>query len=156
VAKFPKKFLSGQRERQTRPQETLAHFAITAQQFSGPIPPPELLRKYEELVQGAADRIISMAEKQSNHRQILESQVINSNIGNERLGMILGFLICVLAISGGIYAVVQGKNATGIAAIVTPLVALVAVFIYGKSEQKKNLQARQQGIIEAAKNTQNR
>ncbi len=134
----------------------MAQFAITAQQFSGPIPPPELLRKYEELIPGAADRIMSMAERQGSHRQTLESQVINSNIANERLGKILGFIICVLAISGGIYAVVLGKSAMGIAAIVAPLGALVAVFIYGKSEQKKNLKGRQQAIIEAAKNVQNR
>jgi len=115
-----------------------------------------MLRKYDELLPGSADRIISMAERQSSHRQKLESDVIGSNIRSERLGMILGFIVCLVAISGGIYIVVQGKSAGGIAAIITPLVALVAVFVYGKSEQKKELQARQQSIIEAAKHTQNR
>lgn len=94
-----------------------------------------------------------MAERQSTHRQSLESSVVRSNILSERLGMIFGFVICVVAISGGIYAVIDGKSASGIAAIVTPLVALVAVFVYGKSDQKKQLQARQQSIIEAAKHT---
>ncbi len=70
--------------------------------------------------------------------------------------MIFGFVICILAISGGIYAVMHGKSAEGIAAIITPLVALVAVFVYGKSRQKKDLQARQQAIVEAAKHTQTR
>ncbi len=115
-----------------------------------------MLRKYNELLPGSADRIIAMAERQSSHRQKLESEVIGANIGSERLGMILGFIICLVAISGGIYIVIKGKSPEGIAAIISPLVALLAVFIYGKSEQKKELQARQRSIIEAAKHTQNR
>lgn len=134
----------------------MEQFVIAAQSFSGPLPPPEMLRKYEELLPGSADRIISIAERQSSHRQKLESDVIASSIRNERLGMTFGFLICILAISGGIFAVMHGKSAEGIAAIITPLVALVAVFVYGKSKQKKDLEARQQAIVEAAKHTQNR
>ena len=156
MAKYPKKFLPGQTPPQPKTSEILTQFTIAAQQLSGPIPPPEMLRKYDELLPGSADRIISMAERQSAHRQKLESDVIGSNIFSERLGMILGFIICLIAISGGIYIVIQGKSAEGIAAIIVPLAALVAVFIYGKSEQKKDLQARQQAIIEAAKHPQNR
>jgi len=132
----------------------LAQFVITAQHFSGPLPPPETLRKYEELLPGSADRIFRMVETQSNHRQALESTVIISNCKNERLGMIFGFTICVLAISAGIYAVLRGNQGFGIASIVSALAALVAVFIYGKTRQKKDLQAAQQGIIEAARHTQ--
>jgi uncharacterized membrane protein len=115
-----------------------------------------MLRKYEEVVPGSADRIISMAEGQGSHRQKLESEIVESNIGNERMGMIFGFTICILAISGGIYAVMHGKSAGGIAAIITPLVALVAVFVYGKSRQGKDLELRRQAVIEAAKHTQSR
>ena len=50
----------------------------------------------------------------------------------------------------------HGKSVEGIAAIITPLAALVAVFVYGKSRQQKELQVRQQSIIEAAKHSQNR
>jgi uncharacterized membrane protein len=132
----------------------LAQFAITAHHFSGPLPPPEILRKYDELLPGSADRIIAMVERQGIHRQGLESEVVKSNCRNERLGMILGFLICVTAIAAGIYAVKMGKEGYGIAAIISALAAPMAVFIYGKSSQKKDLQARQQGIIEAARQTQ--
>jgi hypothetical protein len=95
-----------------------------------------------------------MAETQGAHRQNLESQVISSNCRNERLGMIFGFIICVLAISAGVYALTTGKEGFGIASIVSALAAPVAVFIYGKTQQKKSLQAGQQGIIEAAKQSQ--
>jgi len=68
--------------------------------------------------------------------------------------MIFGFVICLTAIAGGIYAVTMGKEGFGIAAIVSALAAPLAVFIYGKSRQKKDLQTSQQGVIEAARQTQ--
>jgi uncharacterized membrane protein len=115
------------------------------------LPPPEILKKYEDLLPGSSDRIFKMAESQGIHRQSLESQVVASNCKNERMGMIFGFVICVLAISAGVYALTTGKEGFGIASIVSALAAPVAVFIYGKTQQKKNLQAGQQGIIEAAR-----
>jgi len=45
---------------------------IVAQQFQGPLPPPALLKQYEENFPGAAERIFKMAEKQAEHRQTLE------------------------------------------------------------------------------------
>jgi uncharacterized membrane protein len=107
------------------PSETLAQFASAAHHFSGPLPPPEILKKYEELLSGSANRIFVMAEGQSQHRQTLEKKVVESNCFNERLRMALGFAICVLAIS----LVMRGKDASGIAAIVGALAAPVAVFI---------------------------
>jgi uncharacterized membrane protein len=44
--------------------------------YSGPLPLPQQLQGYEEIVPGAADRIIRMAEKQSAHRIEIESKVI--------------------------------------------------------------------------------
>jgi len=48
--------------------------SIIAQQssFSGPIPPPQFLEKYNEIVPGSAEIIINMAKDQSEHRQSLE------------------------------------------------------------------------------------
>src|SRR6266487_6387560 len=69
--------------------------------FLGPLPPPEALAKYEEVLPGAADRIITMAEKQVGHRQKLESKVVGSNTFNERLGMILAFIVVISLMSFG-------------------------------------------------------
>jgi len=40
--------------------------------FSGPIPPPETLSGYEEIVPGSAERIISNMMDESLHRRTLE------------------------------------------------------------------------------------
>ena len=53
----------------TKPQkqtqtENLEQIVI-AQQFSGPIPPPDALAQYNNIVPGAAERILKMAENQA-------------------------------------------------------------------------------------------
>ena len=49
-------------------------------EFSGPIPPPELLKGYNKVVQNGAERIISMTEKQSQHRMHLENYAIKEEL----------------------------------------------------------------------------
>ncbi|HQH25465.1 MAG TPA: DUF2335 domain-containing protein [Bacteroidales bacterium] len=38
------------------------------QAYSGPVPAPEALEKYNQVIPDGADRIMKMAENQSNHR----------------------------------------------------------------------------------------
>lgn len=47
--------------------------------FSGPLPPPEVLAGYNDAFQGAAERIVTMAESQLKHRQEMERAVVESN-----------------------------------------------------------------------------
>ncbi len=62
--------------------------AMQSTQYSGPIPPAEEFQKYELVLSGAADRILSMAENQAAHRMGLEKSVIASN----QLMQILGWI----------------------------------------------------------------
>jgi len=74
------------------PQPQSKHVTVQtrAESFSGPLPPPVVLKQYDEIVPGAAERILSMAESQSQHRQQLERSVIESDIKNSRLGLHYG------------------------------------------------------------------
>lgn len=51
---------------------------IQAAMFSGPIPPPNILAQYEQLKAGLAERIVIMAESQSQHRKEMEIQSLNA------------------------------------------------------------------------------
>ena len=53
-------------------------------------------------------------------------------------------------VSGGIYLSAHGVSGIGLAAIIAPLAALVGVFVYGKSEQKKELREKAGALTEAA------
>jgi uncharacterized membrane protein len=62
-------------------------------QFIGPIPPPEVLAKYNEALPNAAERIMAMAESQLGHRQDLETKVIDSNCKAQQRGPIYGLIV---------------------------------------------------------------
>ena len=95
-----------------------------------------MLAKYEEVSPGLADRIVSLAENQSTHRQRIEAKVINSNVSSQTLGLILGALISLVTIVGGIYLILKGKDISGLAAVITTLASLAGVFIYAKRDQR--------------------
>ena len=109
---------------------------FTSEDFSGPLPPPQMLARYEEVYPGLVDRMVSLTESQSAHRQKMEAKVISSNVSSQLLGLILSALICLVSISGGIYLILCDKDISGLASTITPLAALVGVFIYAKREQR--------------------
>jgi uncharacterized membrane protein len=121
----------------------------TAMQYSGPLPPPDALERYNQIVPGAAERIIAMAESQHAHRLGLERHVIESNVSAQKLGTILGFVVAMTAIIGGIWLIHEGKDAAGLASVLTSLGALVGVFLYSKHEQKKDLARKTEGLATA-------
>ena len=84
-----------------------------------------------------------MAESQAKHRQALEDRVTRANVRNQLLGSIFGFVLGFAAIGGGIYLIAIGKDATGLASIITALVSLAGVFIFGRRAQERERQAKQ-------------
>jgi uncharacterized membrane protein len=109
------------------------------QSYSGPLPPPEALERYNQTLPGAAERILAMAEQQHAHRLKLESRVVDSNISAQKLGTVLGFIVAITTIIGGIWLIYVGKEAQGLASVLTALAALVGVFLYARRQQKKDL-----------------
>jgi uncharacterized membrane protein len=111
---------------------------VAVQQFSGPLPPPEIMERYDALVPGAAERILHMAEKQSEHRHRIESRVIASDVRNSFLGLIFGFFLSALTLSGSIVAIMQGKELGGGILGGGTVASLAAVFVYGSRVRRAN------------------
>jgi uncharacterized membrane protein len=124
---------------------------IQSESFSGPLPPPDALARYDQIVPGAAERIIAMAEKQAEHRQKLESTVVKGNTSSQTRGTWFAFIISMTAICGGIWLIHGGKSATGLATIITDLAALAAVFVYTRKRQNKERERKAQAIQEKRK-----
>jgi uncharacterized membrane protein len=137
------------RRRLARQDQKQGTFQITASgiQFSGPIPHPDILVKYNDAHPGAADRIIAMAEKQAAHRQELERTVVNTNCLTAKRGPIYGFIICMTAIGGGVYLIELGKSAAGLASIIGALASLSIVFIYGRTKQQQELKQKSEALL---------
>ncbi|MEK7565052.1 MAG: DUF2335 domain-containing protein [Patescibacteria group bacterium] len=108
-----------------------------SQSFSGPLPPPDILRQFDEVVPGAAERIIKMAEDQSTHRRELEKKVIDSDITRSKWGQILGFIIAISGLVVSAIVAVYGSALAGGIIGVGTLASLVGVFMYGSRTRSR-------------------
>lgn len=103
--------------------------------FSGPLPPPEFLEKYEAILPGLADRVVTMAENQSNHRMGSEKLYLMESLKQASRGQLFAFIIGMTGVIGSIYLLAIGITGAGIATLLLTLGSLVGVFFSGK---KKN------------------
>ena len=121
---------------------TIAAARATVTAFQGPLPPPELMERYNQIVPGAAERILGLFESQVQHRQALEKAVIQSDVGDSRLGLYLGFFVSVVVVIGGVICVLSGYTATGGIIAAIPVPVLAGVFVYGSSNRRREREGR--------------
>lgn len=87
--------------------------AAMREEFRGPIPPPSIIKGYEEVVAGSADRIIKMAEKQAAHRQEMEREMIRIESRDGLLGILFAFFLGIGCIIAAIVMVVIVPQSSG-------------------------------------------
>ena len=116
--------------------------------WQSPLPPPEILRQYDTVQAGTAERIIRMIEGQALHRQQLEAQVIAADVQHAHLGLWLGCVVSVSALAAAVGCAALGHGVS--AAIIggADIVALAGVFIYG-SHSRRSERERRQAAFEA-------
>jgi uncharacterized membrane protein len=110
---------------------------IQVASFSGPLPHPSLLARYNDVIPGGADRIMAMAERQSAHREKLEAEVVLANPANQARGSVFAFIICLVTILGGMFLIYGGRDAVGLAAVIASLAGLASVFFVSRREQRR-------------------
>ena len=111
--------------------------------YSGPLPPPSVIEGYERILPGSADRILTMAEVQGEHRRRIESQESRANIVTVRIGAVFALIITIFTIGAGTYLISIDKGAGGLAIIIAELVALASVFIIGRRVREKKKDSRE-------------
>lgn len=77
-----------------------------SEQFSGPMPHPRHLREYDDILPGAAERILSMAEMNLAHNIAIDQKMSNAEVADRKLGMILGastFALLILGAFGSLF-----------------------------------------------------
>ena len=115
---------------------------IIEQTFSGPLPPPSALAEYNNVVPGAAERIIKMAEEQGDHRRSLEKKALDTDSRNSFCGVIFAFMLGMTAIIMGGIVALRGQTLSGAFFGGSGLAALVGAFIYGTRERRKEREAK--------------
>lgn len=94
------------------------------------MPHPDTLDRYNQIVPGAAERIIRMAEEDAAHLREIERQEQQAYTGNFRRGQWFGASVCVLAFVLAGYVAWLGHPAA--AAVIgggTPLAQLASAFL---------------------------
>jgi uncharacterized membrane protein len=124
-----------------RPQivNLVASVAFQFSHFSGPLPPPETLARYEQVLPGAADRIFKMAESQSSHRQALEANTIGQQVRQSGRGQLYALFVSLALIGGAVWLSLAGHPIVGGLFGGGTLIGTVTVFITGKRVQVTSL-----------------
>lgn len=104
--------------------------------YSGILPHPMLLKQFDEVLPGTAERIITMTEKEGEHRRIIEKQIVDSEFKIQNQGIKLGFLIALVGILGSIFLAFYDKTIASTILGGSTLVSLVSVFIKGINTKK--------------------
>ena len=116
---------------------------IVESAWVGPLPPPEILRRLEDIIPGAAERILRMSELQEQHQHRMEETVINIQraaiVGDSKrsnVGLCLGFVIAALGLASGTYLALEGHEWPGVVITGMPLTGLAGVFVYGSKARR--------------------
>ena len=126
--------------------------ATYEEKFSGPLPHPNHLAAYEQTLPGAADRILTMAEKQQNHRMNLENPVIPSEVQINKRGQWFAFILGLVLIISSTIIVLHGNVTAGTIIIVFIFLGYLAVYLRGKISMKANLKNKEvSGDIDSKK-----
>lgn len=80
---------------------------------SGPVPPPAMIKQYDDILPGAAERIFAMAEREQAHLHEMDQRAIRQPHNAEMLGMVIGGLIVAAAITASFFLIVAGHSLTG-------------------------------------------
>lgn len=122
---------------QKRQHDEYAAAAYKETHFSGPLPPPEALAKYDQVVPGAAERIMQMAEKEMQHRHDTDNKTTKSIIWTTVISIVFAFLSVLILCAIVVYALYKGYS-TVAGVIATGAIAAVAgIFLHRKNSDKK-------------------
>lgn len=108
------------------------------EKFMGPLPHPDHFRDYEKVLSGAAERILSLTEKQSAHRQGIATKVTDANIKHEMLGLIFGLILGLALIGSAVYCAYIDQPWVAGALGVGGITGVVTSFVKGLQDTRKD------------------
>ena len=103
--------------------------AMEQKSFQGPLPPPEDLQGYEDVVPNAANRIITMAEENSKHRREMEKTIIEGNLNLSKRGQWIGLFLAIFFSAIAMILAFNGYEKLGTALITTTLIGALVIFV---------------------------
>jgi uncharacterized membrane protein len=122
-----------------RPGERKQIEIVLASYFKGPLPPPDLLREYNSVVNEGAERIFDKFEQQANHRMEMEKLVLTEQLRQSSKGQWFGFIISMFGLALAGLMTWLGYETLGITLASTTIISLTTIFVIGKRSQAKEV-----------------
>ncbi len=90
-------------------KEEIEQVVMQSQFRIAPIPDPEELRRYEEILEGAANRILLMAEEEGRERRAREKEIVDADNFISKGGLFLGFICFLIPLGLSAFLAVKGQ-----------------------------------------------
>lgn len=101
-------------------------------QFIGPVPPPSLLREYEDLMPGLGNRLVELTEREQAHRHKQDKEHLEGNMSLSSRGQWMAFVIVMTILIAAFVFGLRGETVLAGALVTINMTAICSVFIWGK------------------------
>jgi len=116
-------------------QEVVTQKFASIVHYSGPLPPPEQLDKYNLIVKEGAERIFVMAEKEQIHRHKIEEIAIKTELKYLKIGQYFGGGIGILSMFIGAVLAFYGHDIVAGTFVTIGVGGLAVTFVVGKNQK---------------------
>jgi uncharacterized membrane protein len=132
---------------QLQPNDAAGQRSITVarahmETFSGPLPHPEILARYDQIHPGAASKIIETAHSQTEHRMRLEKKAIDSEIFRANAGLAAAVSVSLSVLASGTAMVLRGHDWAGGTIITGVMVGVITAFLVGTVQRRRERQEK--------------
>ena len=118
---------------------------VLTRHFSGPLPPPEALERYEQVLPNAAERIFRLWEDEVEHRRNLEQtqaedrrRLQEAQVRNRLRTQTYALILALSVLLATVFFISEGHDAAGTTVLLVEVVALAALFIGGRTGKLRN------------------
>ena len=116
----------------TKPQKNQANHTennngqVVSAQWAGPLPPPNVLASFNDVIENGAERIVAMAEREQAHRISYENAEQSAIKDDFKRGQYIGGALALVCVAASVFSVYLGAHPTvSIALVSLPITALI-------------------------------
>lgn len=106
---------------------------ISQQSFRGPLPPPAMLRAYNEIVENGAERIMAKGEIEQAHRHAVKNKIVDGTLARDTRGQWMAYTITVFILIIAAFFAWKGNTVFAGTLITIDLISLASVFLLGRT-----------------------
>lgn len=114
----------------------------TTEYFVGPLPHPDMLAKYNELVPDFAERLLSEYQAQGAHRRGLEAAVITGNLRAQSRGQWIAAGMFALMVAAAVVLGLAGQPLAAFGVATVDVLGFAGLYVYGRRTQERERSER--------------